>query len=121
MPAGVTGLYSVPHRMDALYVPSLEFLRSISLPEGGFRNTGRHDLYVDGERVFDFTLPVDLTAEDDGRYSGFSFLSVTIPAEVTEPNCVSAALAGCEDIVRIIEGVRYGLPPEKIEKLLYKA
>ena len=25
------------------------------------------------------------------------------------------------DIVRIIEGVRYGLPPEKIEKLLYKA
>lgn len=26
-----------------------------------------------------------------------------------------------EDIVRIIEGVRYGLPPEKIEKLLYKA
>lgn len=103
LPAGVTGLYSVPHRMDALYVPSLEFLRSIPLPEGGFRNTGRHDLYVDGERVFDFTLPVDLTAEDDGRYSGFSFLSVTIPAEVTEPNCVSAALAGCEDIVRIID------------------
>lgn len=26
-----------------------------------------------------------------------------------------------EDIVRIIEGVRYGLPPEKIERLLYKS
>ena len=26
-----------------------------------------------------------------------------------------------ENIIRIIEGVRYHLPPEKIEKLLYSA